>query len=165
MGVKLGRSYWERNVSWGFSRIGCWGGYLGLRGARWQGSGEDYIKWSFMLCNPRQILFGWQNLHEWDRRGITVYFTKRINHGQSSNFNNLVIICCQSHTFFEDLAISPTRVNVSFCLCHGRCNTACHEIHWTAQRTDTFRFRSALNKTVHHNIFRSHMDICMHVSC
>jgi len=34
MGVKLGCSYWGRNVGWGCLRIGCWGEYLGLRGTR-----------------------------------------------------------------------------------------------------------------------------------
>ena len=34
VGVRLGRLHWGRNVHWGFSRIGCWGGYLGLRGTR-----------------------------------------------------------------------------------------------------------------------------------
>ena len=33
MGVKLGLSYWGRNVGWGW-RIGCWGRYLGLSGTR-----------------------------------------------------------------------------------------------------------------------------------
>jgi hypothetical protein len=32
MGVKLGLSHWGTNIGWGCSRIGCWGGYLGLRG-------------------------------------------------------------------------------------------------------------------------------------
>jgi hypothetical protein len=34
MGVKLGLSHWGRNMGWGCSRIGCWGGYLGLKGTR-----------------------------------------------------------------------------------------------------------------------------------
>ena len=38
-----GRWHWWRNVGWGCLRIGCWGEYLGLRGARWHWSGEDYI--------------------------------------------------------------------------------------------------------------------------
>jgi hypothetical protein len=32
-----GHSHWGRNVGWGFSRIRCWGGYLGPRGMRWRG--------------------------------------------------------------------------------------------------------------------------------
>jgi hypothetical protein len=34
MGVKPGRSHWGKNVGWGFSRIRCWGGYLGPRRMR-----------------------------------------------------------------------------------------------------------------------------------
>ena len=34
MGVKLGRSHWGRNALWGCLRVGWWGEYLGLRGAR-----------------------------------------------------------------------------------------------------------------------------------
>jgi hypothetical protein len=33
----------------------------GLRGTRQQGSGEDYIMWSFILCTPHQILIGLPN--------------------------------------------------------------------------------------------------------
>jgi hypothetical protein len=40
MGVKLSRWHWGRNVGWGCLIMGCWGEYLGLRGTRWQGSGE-----------------------------------------------------------------------------------------------------------------------------
>jgi hypothetical protein len=40
-------------------RIGCWGEYLGPRGTRWQGSGENYIIRSLMICTPHSILFGW----------------------------------------------------------------------------------------------------------
>ena len=50
LGVKLGLSHWGRNVGWGCLRIGCWGEYLGLRGTRWQGSGEDYMMRNFMIC-------------------------------------------------------------------------------------------------------------------
>jgi hypothetical protein len=32
MGVKICLSHWGRNIGWGCSRIGCWGGYLFLRG-------------------------------------------------------------------------------------------------------------------------------------
>ena len=34
LGVKLGHSHWGRNVGWGYLRMGCWGGYLVLRGTR-----------------------------------------------------------------------------------------------------------------------------------
>ena len=42
------QSHWGRTIGWWFSRIGCWGRHLGLRGTRWQGSGEDYITRSFV---------------------------------------------------------------------------------------------------------------------
>ena len=60
MGAKLGRSHWGRNVSWGFSRIGCWGGYLGLRGTRRQESGENYTTNSFMFSTPQKHHSGHQ---------------------------------------------------------------------------------------------------------
>jgi hypothetical protein len=40
--VKLGHAHWGRNVGWGYSRIGCWVGYLGLSVSRYQWSGENY---------------------------------------------------------------------------------------------------------------------------
>jgi hypothetical protein len=58
MAVKLGHSRQRRNVGWGFSRTGCWGQYFGLRGMRWQGSGDDYITRSFMFCTPCKTMFG-----------------------------------------------------------------------------------------------------------
>jgi hypothetical protein len=41
-----------------FSKIRSCGGYLGLRGTRKQGIGEDCITKNFMLCTPHQISFG-----------------------------------------------------------------------------------------------------------
>ena len=35
------------------------GEYLCLRGTMWQGSGENYIMRSLMICTPHPILFGW----------------------------------------------------------------------------------------------------------
>jgi len=32
---------------------------MGLTGTRGQWSGEDYIKRSFVICTPHQIVFGW----------------------------------------------------------------------------------------------------------
>jgi hypothetical protein len=55
MSVKLCRSHWGRNVDWGCLRIGCWGIYLGLRGTRWQGNGENYIMRSLVICITHQI--------------------------------------------------------------------------------------------------------------
>ena len=40
------------------------GEYLGLREARRQGSGEECRTSSFMVCTPRQILFGLSNQEE-----------------------------------------------------------------------------------------------------
>jgi hypothetical protein len=33
-----------------------WENYLGIRGTRYQGSGENYIMRSLMICNPHSIL-------------------------------------------------------------------------------------------------------------
>jgi len=49
--------HWERNIGWVCLRIGCWGRYLYLRGARYQSNGGDCIM-SFMICDHHQILFG-----------------------------------------------------------------------------------------------------------
>jgi len=37
----------------------CWGEYLGLRGMRSQGNGENYIMRSLVICTPYPILCGW----------------------------------------------------------------------------------------------------------
>ena len=47
-GVKLGHSHW------GCLKIGFDGTYLGLRGTWEQGSGENYIMRSLMICTPCQ---------------------------------------------------------------------------------------------------------------
>ena len=52
------------------SKIRCWGWYLGLKETRLQGSGEDYITRSFMLCTSHQILFEWSNKKGRDGQGI-----------------------------------------------------------------------------------------------
>ena len=57
MGVNLGRSYWGRNVGWGFLRIGLWGEYLGLRNTRELKSEENYTISSLMICTPHQTFF------------------------------------------------------------------------------------------------------------
>jgi hypothetical protein len=35
-----------------------------------EGSGEDYINWSFMICSPDQTIFGRSNQEERDGRGM-----------------------------------------------------------------------------------------------
>jgi len=60
MSVKRGRSHRGRNVG---------SGYLGLRGMRQQGSGEDCIMRSLTICAPHQILFGCSN-QEWYGRDM-----------------------------------------------------------------------------------------------
>jgi len=47
----------------------CWEEYLGLRGTRLQGNGENYIMRSFMMCTADPMLFGWSNW-ETDGRGM-----------------------------------------------------------------------------------------------
>ena len=59
-------SHWGRNTGWGYSRMGCWGSCLGLRGRKWQETGENCVMRSFMICTTHQILFGWCNREEWD---------------------------------------------------------------------------------------------------
>jgi hypothetical protein len=46
-----------RKIHQGCLRIGCRGRYLGLRGTREQGNGEDYITRSLVIYTPHQILF------------------------------------------------------------------------------------------------------------
>jgi len=61
MGAKLGLLHWARNISLGSSRIVCWGSYLGLRGRKWQDTGENYSMRSFIFvfftkyCSAGQI--------------------------------------------------------------------------------------------------------------
>jgi len=43
-----------------------WGRYLGLRGTRYQRSGENYITRSFMIHTGYQILLVWSNREEWE---------------------------------------------------------------------------------------------------
>jgi len=59
--VLYGCKTWGRNVGWGCLRIGCWGEYLDLRGTSWQGSGENFITRSLMICTAHQIWRGWSN--------------------------------------------------------------------------------------------------------
>jgi hypothetical protein len=49
------------------SRIGCWERYAGLSGARRQGSENNYITRSRMICTPYHILFGCSNRKKWAR--------------------------------------------------------------------------------------------------
>ena len=65
MGVKHGHAHWGRNVGWECLRTGCWGEYLTLKGTRLEGSGENYIMRSLMICTPHQMLIRWKN-REWD---------------------------------------------------------------------------------------------------
>ena len=66
MGVKRGRSFWGRNVGRGCLRIGCWVEYSGLRGTRWQGSGENYTMRSILSVFFTKYVFGWSSREEWD---------------------------------------------------------------------------------------------------
>ena len=43
-GIWLYVSQSSPNTGWGYSRMGCCGKHSILRGTRWQGSGENYIK-------------------------------------------------------------------------------------------------------------------------
>ena len=54
MRVKGGVWQWERELSWECSKMGCRGGYFGLRGARQQRNTEDYILKGLMIRNPCQ---------------------------------------------------------------------------------------------------------------
>ena len=58
-------------------RTGCWGEYLGLRGMRCKGSGENYIMRSFMIHTPHQILFEWPNWEQWDGQGRQQVWDRR----------------------------------------------------------------------------------------
>ena len=70
MGVKLGSWQWGRNAGWGCLRIGYRGEYLGLRGMRQEGSGENYIMRNWMICISHPILCEWYKQEERDGRGM-----------------------------------------------------------------------------------------------
>jgi hypothetical protein len=46
----------------------------------WRGSGENYIKRSFMLCTPHQIPFGWSNEGKLCGRGVWHVWGRRETH-------------------------------------------------------------------------------------
>jgi len=41
--------------------IWCWWAYVGLRGKKFERSGESYIMRRWMICTSHQTLFGWSN--------------------------------------------------------------------------------------------------------
>ena len=51
--------YLYRYIGWGCLGIGCWGEYLVVRGTMEQGSGENDIVRSLMICTAHPILHGW----------------------------------------------------------------------------------------------------------
>jgi len=67
MGMKLGLWRWWNDSDWEYPRTRYWGKDLGIRGTRWQGSGEDYVTGSFMVWT-HQTSFGWSDQEERDGR-------------------------------------------------------------------------------------------------
>jgi hypothetical protein len=68
--VKLGLSYWRKRIGWGFSRMGCWGKYLGLRGRKKLGTGKNCILESLIVFTHYRTLFGWSNQGQLDGRAM-----------------------------------------------------------------------------------------------
>ena len=64
------------NVGWVCSRIACWGRHLVWRGTRWEGSAENYIIRSFMICTAYQMLFRCWRMK--DQLDVTCYFISLI---------------------------------------------------------------------------------------
>ena len=60
-----GHSHWGRNTGSVCSRTRRWGTHVRLAGTSWQGSGEDYIRRSFMLSPPHQISSVWSKTVSW----------------------------------------------------------------------------------------------------
>ena len=60
----------ERRLRVCVNRLGCWREYLGLRGTRKEGSRENYIVRSLVICTDHPVFFGWSNREEWDGRGM-----------------------------------------------------------------------------------------------
>jgi hypothetical protein len=44
-------SHWGRNIGWGCSRIGCWGGYLGLKPGL---DGAWLVQWRDVTCSANR---------------------------------------------------------------------------------------------------------------
>jgi hypothetical protein len=65
-----GRSHWLRNVGSRCLGKERWGEYLGIRGTRWQGIGENYITMSLMICTSHQILCKLSNSDRWGGQGV-----------------------------------------------------------------------------------------------
>ena len=61
---------WGKNISYGCSRIGYRGRYLGVNATIEQVSEEKYIARCFVMCTAHQIVFDWSNPVEWDGRVI-----------------------------------------------------------------------------------------------
>jgi hypothetical protein len=54
MGVKLGLS--REGITQAVDGLGCNAGEIVLGGGKQQEAGENYILWSFVICNPRKIV-------------------------------------------------------------------------------------------------------------
>ena len=61
---------YSSTIGRGWSRIGCWREYLGLRGKREKGNGEKCKMRSLMISTAHQTLFEWSNEEGWDGMGM-----------------------------------------------------------------------------------------------
>jgi len=76
MGVQIYVARWGSNIGWQCLRMGRWRNRLVLEETMYEGSGEDCIKRSFMICTPYQFYSGDQSkrlerhvTRVWERRG------------------------------------------------------------------------------------------------
>ena len=132
MSVKLGLSYKRKNLGWRCLRIGCWGGYLGLRGRKQQGTDWNCTMRSTHRGDSASILgqYMWDFLcKKWNwKRFICQHFD----------------IFCQYHS--TNAACSLINLPPTYCdlppTCRRRCISPPHgSTALRAKTSSSFRFR------------------------
>jgi hypothetical protein len=80
---EIGLPYQEKNIGCGCFRMKCWWIYLSLSEKKYRETVKMCIIDTCVLCTVLQILFGWRNQLEWD---------KRVRYGENNVYKVLVEI-------------------------------------------------------------------------